>query len=221
MMRVSRFALMSIVILSCARAVSAQTPAAQTAQDPPFYGEFGGGPTFGHHSSGFYGGEVGYRVWNNMSVAFEVGHMANIGSQDLDERAAIIASSVGATFAAAYQITYYDFGVRYAFNMPDHMIKPYVSVGFGAASVTAETGFSVNGTPVTPESIGITTGNDLNGTETKGFFMLGGGATAKFKQRYFGDLSFRYGHVMADTTAIEGDTGVNTLRLQFAVGVRF
>ncbi|HEY2153470.1 MAG TPA: outer membrane beta-barrel protein [Vicinamibacterales bacterium] len=221
MMRLSRLAMIALVMLSCARAVSAQTPAAATTEDPPFYGEFGGGPTFGHHSSGYYGGEVGYRVWNNLSVAVEVGHMGNIGSQDLDDRAAIIASSVGATFAAAYQVTYYDFGVRYAFNMPDHWIKPYASVGFGAAHVTAVTGFSVNGTPVTPESIGITTGNDLNGTETKGFIMIGGGATAKFKERYFGDLSFRYGRILPDTAAIDGDTGVNTLRLEFQVGVRF
>ncbi len=129
-------------------------------------------------------------------------------------------TAVGATYSASYHVTYFDAGIRYAIAMPSQMIKPYVSLGFGAAKVTAETVFSVNGTPVTPDSIGITTGDDLNGSTTKAFFMVGGGATANFRERYFADLSYRYGRI-APSGSIDGDTGVNTSRLQFAVGIRF
>ncbi len=219
MMRLSRLVMLSMMVLLCTRAATAQTSATAPA-DPPFYGEFGFGPTFGHHSSGFYGGEIGYRFWEGLSAAFEVGHMGNVGSQNLDDRASMIADSIGATYSASYQVTYFDFGLRYAFNMPRHAIKPYVAFGVGAAKVNAETVLSVNGTPVTPDSVGVTFGNDLNGSETKSFFTIGGGATANFKERFFGDLSFRYAHI-GTSSDIDGDVGVNTSRLQFAVGVRF
>ncbi len=93
-------------------------------------------------------------------------------------------------------------------------------VGFVGASVTAQTNFIVNGTVGPPESLGIQTGADLDGTVTKGYFMLGGGVTYPFGKRYFVDGSFRYGYVMKSSD-IENDSGISTVRASIGVGLTF
>lgn len=148
--------------------------------------------------------------------------MFTVGSSDLDARAQTIGNAVGATTSASYKISYYDGGVRYNPQILfRNMFEPYLELGFGGATVTAQTTFAVNGTVVPPESLGVQLGEDLSGTVGKGFIMFGGGATYAFATRYFADGSLRYGHVLARTSVIENDTGINTLRLQFGVGIRF
>jgi len=195
----------------------AQTPGASDTSK--FYVEFDTGASLGHKSSGFYGGEAGYRVWNSVSVFAEVGHQGNVGTSALDAKAKTVADAVGATSDASYKVTYYDFGVRYVFNAGS-TVHPYGIVGFGGASVTAQTNFIVNGTVVPPESLGIQTGSDLDGTVTKGYFMLGGGVTYPFGKRYFVDGSFRYGYVMKSGD-IDNDSGISTVRASIGIGVTF
>ena len=209
-----------IGLLAVAARVQAQ--AAPVLDTSRFYAEFTGGANFGHTSSGTLGAEGGYRIKGPWQVFFEAGHMFTVGSSDLDARAQTIGNAVGATTSAAYKISYYDGGVRYNPQIKfRNMFEPYLELGFGGATVTAQTTFVVNGTVVPPESLGVQLGEDLSGTVGKGFIMFGGGATYAFATRYFADGSLRYGRVLARTSVIENDTGINTLRLQFGVGIRF
>jgi len=209
-----------IGLLAVAARVQAQ--AAPVLDTSRFYAEFTGGANFGHTSSGTLGAEGGYRIKGPWQVFFEAGHMFTVGSSDLDARAQTIGNAVGATTSASYKISYYDGGVRYNPQILfRNMFEPYLELGFGGATVTAQTTFVVNGTVVPPESLGVQLGEDLSGTVGKGFIMFGGGATYAFATRYFADGSLRYGWILARTSVIENDTGINTLRLQFGVGIRF
>jgi hypothetical protein len=211
-------------LLTMAASGQAQTPGAPDSSK--FYAEFEAGASLGHKSSGFYGGEAGYRIWDSQSwgsfaVFAEVGHQGNVGTSALDAKATAIADAAGADSAdASYKITYYDFGVRYVPKQMIKMLHPYGILGFGGASVTAQTNFVVNGTVVPPESLGIQTGADLDGTVTKGYFMVGGGVTYPFQKRYFVDGSFRYGYVMKSSD-IENDSGISTVRFSIGVGLTF
>jgi hypothetical protein len=219
MMRFARVVSCALLCLfAFAARGQAQTPGASDTSK--FYVEFDTGASLGHKSSGFFGGEAGYRITGPIAVFAEVGHQGNVGTSALDAKAKIVADAVGATADASYRVTYYDFGVRYTPDVTLGTVHPYAILGFGGASVTAQTTFFVNGTAVPPESLGIATGSDLDGTETKGFFMFGGGVTYVFGKRYFVDGSFRYGYVMSKS-AIENDSGINTVRASIGVGVTF
>jgi hypothetical protein len=214
--RVVSCVLLSLLALSATS--EAQTPGASDTSR--FYVEFDTGAALSHKSSGFYGGEAGYRIVGPVAVFVEAGHMGKVGSSALDAKANKIADAVGATADANYKITYFDAGIRYTPDMTFGSVHPYLAFGFGAADVTAQTTFSVNGAVVPPESLGIATGSDLDGSETKGFFTFGGGVTYLFGKRYFVDGSFRYGYVMSKS-AIENDSGINTVRASIGVGVTF
>ena len=68
---------------------------------------------------------------------------------------------------------------------------------------------------------GVQLGADLTDSLNKALVMIGGGVNATFAGRFFGDLSYRYGHILSKTDVIEIDTAVKTQRLQIGVGVRF
>lgn len=227
MMRIARVVPMLVAItLGCAPMLHAQTAASQaatTSDEMPGYAEFNAGATFGHKSDASFGGEGGYRIHQDLFVFGEVGHIGNAASADLESRAINIANNAGATSDVVAKVTYFDFGIRYVFVTNSPKIHPYVTAGFGGATVTTETTFSVNGTVVPPDSIGITVGNDLAGTQTAPFFMLGGGANVDFGSRYFADVSYRYGHVSGktDSNGVTTLEGFNTNRLQVGVGIKF
>jgi opacity protein-like surface antigen len=201
-------------LLAVAARGQAQTPA--SSDTSPFYAEFTGGANLGHTSSGTLGAEGGYRISGPYVVFFEAGHFFNVGSDDLDARAKVIGN-------ASYKISYYDAGLRYNFPVVamKGLLHPYGLVGLGGAQVRAETTLSVNGTVVPPESLGVQFGDDLNGSVGKFFLTFGGGVNYTIHERYFADASLRYGHIFPRTSVIEGDTGINTFRIQFGVGVRF
>ena len=220
--RIASIVSLSLIPVSAA----AQAQGSAGTDRPNYYVDFTLGATFGHNSSGSIGGEGGVRVADNIDVFFEAGHMKNVGTQDLDNRAQLIGNAVGATVSTAYKVNYYDAGVRYHLPwMPkpvfNHSYAPYAVLGIGLASVRSETALSVNGTTVPPESLGVQFGSDLNGSVNKAILVIGGGATMAFQKRYFADLSYRYGRIFARTSQIDNDMGINTNRLQIAVGVTF
>jgi opacity protein-like surface antigen len=199
-------------------AASAQTGGSAETR---WYGTFDLAATLGHNSSWSIGGEGGYRLRPEFDVFFEAGHMANVGTSDLDQRANLIASNfAGGTASASYKVGYYVGGIRYNINrswaLQSAMLHPYAIVGLGGAHVRADTTISAPGLP--PGS--ITFGSDLNGVENKFLFVLGGGVTSNFGQRYLVDLSYRFGHI-APSSDIENDQSINTQRVQVGVGVRF
>lgn len=222
-MRFARVVSCAVIgLIALAAQSQAQTPAGSDSSR--YYAEFDGGPTFGHKSSGSFGGEGGVRITGPYWVFVEGGHMANVGTQGLEDRAAIIANAVGATTSTAYKVNYFDAGLRYDIHKnfkTFSYLHPYLVFGVGVAAVNADTAFAVNGTTVPADQLGIQLGADLSGTTNKAFLTFGGGMTYPFAARYFIDGTLRYGHIFARTSEIEGDTGINSLRLQFGVGVRF
>src|SRR5262245_44249839 len=219
MMRFARAVSWAVIgLLALAVPGQAQTPAGSDSSR--YYVEVNGGATFGHKSSGSIGGEGGVHLTGPYSVFVEGGHMANVGTQALDDRALLIANAVGATASASYKVNYFDAGLRYLLPIQS-TLHPYAVLGLGVASVKAETALAVNGTTVPPETLGVQFGADLDGSTSKFFLTLGGGITYPFAKRYFIDGSLRYGRIFPKKSVIEDDTGINTARLQVGAGVRF
>ena len=185
--------------------------------------------TLGHSSSASFGLEIDYRWKKNWDLAFEVGHIGNITTSDLQARATKIltddaavaaatglppAFPAGTTANTVQHAIYYDIGVRYHL-MPDGTWNPYLAVGLGGSRLNTETTFSA------PSAAPIGFGVDLDGYVTKAFFLLGAGVNHPMGEKYFLDGSLRLGRVFPRTGLIPGDTGVNTFRVQVGVGRRF
>jgi len=223
MMRYARIAMVWVVGMLCAGAASAQTaPAA--ASDFDGYAEVNVGATLGHTSDKSVGVEAGYHVFTNLDVFVEGGHIGNAATSDFDARGRSIANAVGGSVSAVQKVNYFDVGVRY--HVPYQLtaapsMHPYVALGVGVAHVTSETVFSVNGSTIDPAALGIQLGTDLSGSLNKTFVTIGFGADFNFAQRYFVDVSYRYGHVAAKTSEIENDVAIHTNRVQAGVGIRF
>lgn len=220
MMRVARVVSFVLIgTLALAARSQAQAPAQSDAYK--FFAAFDAGATFGHKSSSSFGGEVGMpNLFGPLGVSIEGGRMNNVGTEGLDARALIIANAIGATASASYKANFFDVAARYSPAM-DWKAHPYVMFGVGVAEVRAETVLTVNGTTVTPESVGVQFGTDLNGTVRKPLIVFGGGAIYPLTERVFVDGSFRYGRILAKTSETENDTGINTARAQVGIGVRF
>lgn len=218
MIRIVRVAALVLAAALCGPAAAlAQSGPSDTS---PFYAQFDVAATLGHKSSGAVGGEGGYRVKPYLDAFLEAGHIGNAASADLEAGANTIANNVGATASSVSKVTYFDLGVRYH-RMVTPTIQWYGALGLGAAKVSNETTFSVNGTVFPPEALGIS-GSDLNGHETKTFLMLGGGATMTFGRRYFGDLSYRFGGVLGASNQVTGNGyTLKTNRIQLGIGMRF
>jgi hypothetical protein len=65
------------------------------ADDSKFNVEFNLGPTLGHKSDKFFGGELGWRLTKDLDIYVEAMHMGNVGTSDLDARATTIANALG------------------------------------------------------------------------------------------------------------------------------
>jgi len=181
------------------------------------YAEFQTGLTVGSAVSTFFGGEAGFST-NKFDIYFEGGKMLNTKSSAMDDAAAQIAAALPpvATFEAKQPTNYFDVGVWY--RLPEQgRFRPYAGIGLGSAGVTRETKFFVNGTDVTGQLLanGILLGGDLQGSERGFLFTFGGGVKFDLRGQIFADVSYRYGHVSLS------DGGVNTNRIQFAVGTHF
>jgi opacity protein-like surface antigen len=232
MLRVARIAsVIALAVLGAASVVRAQTTPAAGTTDSQFYAEFTLGPTLGHQSSSLYGGEGGVRLTRDFAVFFEGGHMRNVGTKDLDTRALQIANFIGGTSSTASRVNYFDVGARY--NLPLMIQAPFgekwqtfALFGVGAAHVTNASNFHVAGSDVTNQLFdlyGVQLGSDLSGHFTKPFVTLGFGLDVTFAKRYFGELTYRYGHISKDTAG-SGDVdlaAINTQRVQFGFGIHF
>jgi opacity protein-like surface antigen len=203
--------------------VGAASAQAQTAAgtDSKMYAEFNAGPTLGHKSSGFFGGEFGYQLMEGLDVFVEASHMNNVGTSHLDELAAPIAAYLGGTASTGYRVNMGAAGLRYSV-VATPMIHPYVLAGVGFAHVATEVEFAVNGTVIDPATKGVQLGGDLSGTHNKTILTFGFGIHVPFKSRYFGDLGYRYGHILADTEGVaENDQSIPTQRIILGAGIRF
>jgi len=215
-----RFAGVAAVCLVAILGADVSTAGAQSVPAEKMYGEFNFGPTLGHQSSGFFGFDFGYRLTPGLDVVAEVSHMSNVGTSDLDNRAAQIANATGTTASTGMAVTEFSAGVRYRIPVASRFV-PYALAEFGVAHVNTDTTFSLNGQPVDPSSIGVQLGADLASSLNKPIFVIGFGVNVPFKSRYFADLGYRFGEIFANKDAFETDTGTPTQRIILGVGVRF
>jgi opacity protein-like surface antigen len=219
-----RFACVAAVCLVATLGVGAVSAQAQTASpgpDPKKYVEINVGPTLGHKSDKFVGGEAGLRVAEGLYVIIEASHMGNVATTDLDDRATIIANYLGGSATTAFKVSHLAAGLRYNIDLNVlPKVQPYVLGAVGIAHVKTEVAFSVNGTVIDPASQ-VQLGSDLSGTLNKAMIVVGFGVNVPFATRFFADLGYRYGRILAKTGNFETDTSIPTQRVVLGVGVRF
>ena len=196
----------------------AQQPS--SGSDPLVYLEFNFGPTLGHKSDKFVGGEAGLRLAGGLDVFIEASHMGNVATTDLDDRATIIANHLGGTVSTAFKVNHGAAGLRYRMNASP-MVHPYVLGAVGIAQVQTQVEFAVNGTAIDPASRGVQLGGDLSGTHNKTIVIVGFGVNVPFATRFFADLGYRYGQILAKTDNFETDKAIPTQRVVLGIGVRF
>jgi opacity protein-like surface antigen len=205
-------------------AAYAQTTAASgstASGESRLYAEVNAGPTLGHKSDTFVGGEAGFRLMPSLDIYVEGGHMGNVANSQLDADAAVIATFVGGSVSSTgITANYFDAGIRYHLGMFP-AAHPYLLLGAGAVKTTREVVFSVNGSPVDPATLGVQLGGDLSGSHTKTLIVAGGGINYPFMTRFYVDLGYRYGQILAKTGAVETDTSIKTQRVVVGVGVKF
>lgn len=196
----------------------AQTPAAKS--DPKMYVELNFGPTLGHKGDMFIGGEAGRRLTSDLDVILEAGHMGNVGTTDLDDRATIIANFLGGTASTGFTVNHGALGLRYNLHVLP-VVHPYVLGAVGIAHVKTEVEFTVGGTTIDPATRGVQLGGDLSGAHNKTILVFGFGVNVPFKTRFFGDLGYRYGQILPKTDNFETDKAIPTQRVVLGIGVRF
>jgi opacity protein-like surface antigen len=214
---------MSVLFVSAASTAHAQTTAQSGApgSEPRLYLELQGGPTLGHQSASFYGGEAGLRIFAGLDLYIEAGRMGNVGTSKLESDAALIASFLnGAVSSTALKVNYVDAGIRYHLNMIP-IANPYVLLGAGVASVATEATFAINGNAIDPAQFGVQLGGDLSGTTRKAIVVVGAGVNVPFMKRFYADVGYRYGQIVAKTADLETDRAIGTQRVVLGIGIRF
>jgi hypothetical protein len=217
------------VALVCAAALTATARMAQAQAPTPspegqrFYAEAAAAATLGNKSDKAFDVEFGYRLTNAFTVFVEGGHMGNVATADLDARAQRIATFIKGTSGAVQKANFFDIGVTYRLPPLKWNLQPYVGFGVGAAKVSNEVSFVVNGSDVTSQLLdtyGVELGNDLADSLTKPFFTIPIGVRYTVLKRYFIDGSYRYGRIAARTSQIDQDVAISAQRVQIGFGVR-
>lgn len=208
-----------------AGAVMARDAQAQTEKVPdgPFAVQVDGALTVGHTTSSAAGFELGWWPTDDLKVFVESSWMMNVASASLDARAKIIADSIAGMADMAEPAVMVDAGLRYSFG-EFGWVQPFVLAGFGLARVNVTPGFLVGGTDVTDRLLGtygVRLGRDLDGHVTKGAVVVGAGVNVPLTSRYFVEGSARYGRILSIDSAVPGDVGTNTTRIQVSFGARF
>lgn len=200
--------------------VSAQAQTPSSRSDSRVYVDVNFGPTLGHKSDTFVGGEAGLRLIGGLHVFIEGSHMGNVATTEMDDRATIIANFLGGTATAAFKVNHGAAGLRYNIDASP-LVHPYVLGAAGIAQVKTDVAFNVNGTVVDPAARGVQLGGDLSGSLNKTIIVAGFGVNVTFATRFFADLGYRYGRILAKTESFETDKAIPTQRVVLGVGVRF
>ncbi len=203
-----------------AQPASTATPMPMGPETDRAYVEFTFGPTFGHKASASFGAEGGYWFGDFLGVFVEGGRMSDVATSEIEAKAQTIAGSFGATTTSKQPANYFDGGVAVRM-LTSGRFTPYALVGFGAARVSNNVSFFVNGTDVTGhvDQFGVTLAGDLSGNYTKAFITFGVGTHVALARRWIADVSYRYGSIGKHSDAEL--SAISTNRLQFAIGAKF
>ena len=210
----------AVTLILCAGAAtaSAQTTPAQSTPASPGYVELVANSTFGNVTSQAYGGEIGYRVWNEAQLYVEGGVVRNAATSSLDSAAQTIATALGqlqpsaVSYSVKQPVSYVSAGIRFPLSTQAKVI-PYVIAGFGLAKVKKDVSFEIaSSEPITQY---VTLGEDLSGSQNSPLLNVGVGAAWPVWQRMVIDFQFRVMRVFAE------DEGMNIGRGGVGVGFRF
>ena len=210
----------AVTLILCAGAATASAQAIPTQSTPPSAGyvELVANSTFGNVTSQAYGGEIGYRVWNEAQLYVEGGVVRNAATSSLDTAAQAIAAALGqlqpsaVTYSVKQPVSYFSAGIR--FPLSTHAkVTPYVIAGFGLAKVKKDVAFQIaSSEPITQY---VTLGEDLTGSQNSPLLNVGAGVAWPVWQRMVIDFQFRVMRVFAE------DEGMNIGRGGVGVGFRF
>jgi hypothetical protein len=182
--------------------------------------------TLGNKSDTSFGAEGTYRLNEEWEVFAEVGRMGNVASGTFEDSVQLILEVLPELSPNVIQsAVFFDAGMRYRLLPIFESYEPFVALGFGIARVTGDVSFSVDGRQLSEgellDQYGLELGDDFAGSVTKPFLTIGGGVTRAFATRYFMEVSYRYGRIFARSSVIPDDSGTNTQRAQFGIGIRF
>jgi opacity protein-like surface antigen len=209
-----------IALLATPHRAFAQAAAAPGTPVSPTkgYAEVVANSTFGNVTSQAYGGEVGYKVWREAMAFVEAGQVRNAASAATSNAAQLIASALSQLQPAAVSysvrepVTYFAAGLRFPLAT-EGKVTPYALAGAGVGQVKKDVSFTIASSE--PVSQYVTLGEDLNGTETKALFTVGGGVMWPVYQKVILDVQFRLMRVFT-----EGE-GLNIGRVGIGLGVKF
>jgi len=71
------------------------------------------------------------------------------------------------------------------------------------------------------DAAGVQLGGDLSGSTNRTLFVFGFGVNVPFKQRFFADLGYRFGHIASKSTDDETLSSIPTQRIILGAGIRF
>lgn len=182
-----------------------------------------GGGTYAGKGGALFGGEVGWKLAENVEVFGEVGRMTDItssSSKDAADTVAAYLNSLGlgtATGSVKTPVNYGAVGVRY-FVMTTDRYQPYLVASVGGANVERKPAFTVSGADVTGSlsstTYGVQLGKDLDGKSNRAMVTAGGGVRVPVG-RMFVDANVRYGRVFTEVK------GTSIVRFTAGVGYRF
>jgi hypothetical protein len=205
---------------SIARPAGAQTPGAASLPGRMFVGAFGGAAAV-QNVAGTFGGELGVSVTDLVDVFGEGAWMADVVSRrevnDAETIATFLHNSQGSSASGTVKAPafYAGAGARIVF-VHSGMVRPYVTVGGGAAHIARQPTFTLGNGDVTNSlgQYGVTLGSDLTGEVTKPAFS-GGFGVRVMQDRWFVDGSLRVTSIRTDEQA------TNVVRVIGGVGLRF
>jgi len=208
----------ALMLCTGAARASAQATPAQSTSATSGYVELVANSTFGNVTSQAYGGEIGYRVWNEAQLYVEGGVVRNAATSSLSTAAQSIAGALAqlqpaaVTYSVKQPVTYFSAGIRFPLSTQAKVI-PYVIAGFGLAKVKKDVSFEIaSSEPITQY---VTLGEDLSGSQNSPLLNVGVGAAWPVWQRMVIDFQFRVMRVFAE------DEGMNIGRGGVGVGFRF
>ena len=229
-MRQIRVLSVFVALWGLAGSAAAQTPAAARPSTPAaapaasdrgvFVGATAGGASV-QNVGGLFGGELGFRVTDQIDVFGEGLWMEDVVSR----RRLAVATTIGAflqtsqgkpaTGTVVAPASYGGAGVRYSFMTKGH-VRPYVAVSVGGAHIAFKPTFTLSGSDVTSSlgQYGVTIGSDLTGEITRP--AVSGGVGVRFvRARWYVDGGVRV--IGVRTT----DQATNVLCASASFGFKF
>jgi opacity protein-like surface antigen len=207
-----------MLILTAARAASAQAPAA--APPDRGYVEAIAESAFGNVTSQSFGAEVGVTVLPALQVFGTVGKIRDVSTAEISASAATIAAALtqlqpgAVSYSVKEPVTFFLGGVRYRIATTSKL-KPYLSGGAGVASVKKDVKFLIGGADASGTlSQFVTLGTDIAGDESKLMFTLGAGVVYPVWNQVILDAHYQFGRIATDTA-------ITVNRAGLGLGIRF